>query len=79
MSTGARPCRPAFSLWQMRARLRTYGAAGLLSYGLLNCVYYTVAFLAVYCWVGQKPAGEQRQGICLFSDLGHMWIEVMHT
>ena len=42
----------------MRAHLRSYGAAGLLSYGLLNCIYYTVGFLVVYCWVGQAPAGE---------------------
>ena len=42
----------------MRARLRTYGAAGLLSYGLLNCIYYTVAFLVVYSWRGQSPTGE---------------------
>ncbi len=51
-------CRPSFSIWQLRSRLRSYGAAGLLSYGLLNCIYYTVAFLAVYCWIGKAPAGE---------------------
>ena len=50
--------RALFPLSQMRAQLQTLGPAGLLSYGLLNCVYYTVGVLVVYCWVGKAPAGE---------------------
>ncbi|KAK9841533.1 hypothetical protein WJX74_007303 [Apatococcus lobatus] len=48
--------RATFSLSQMRAQLQTLGPAGLLSYGLLNCIYYTIGVLVVYCWVGKAPA-----------------------
>eukprot|EP01018_Ginkgo_biloba_P007972 Gb_04237 [translate_table: standard] len=37
--------------------LRRYGAAGVLSYGLLNTVYYLVAFLFVWFYVAPAPGG----------------------
>jgi hypothetical protein len=39
------------------ATLRAYGLAGVLSYGLLNTLYYSVAFLVAWTTVVQAPSG----------------------
>lgn len=43
----------------LKARLRGYGFAGVVSYGLLNTVYYVTAFLFFWTHVAKVPKGEQ--------------------
>ena len=42
------------------AQLRRYGLAGVLSYGALNCVWYTFAF-----WAAASVAGPAKAGLGL--------------
>ena len=49
--------------WQSRARslqrrLKAYGMAGLVSYGICNTLYYTCAFIFIWCYIVQVPRGE---------------------
>lgn len=37
--------------------LKRYGVAGMLSYGLLNTVYYLASFLFVWLYVAPSPGG----------------------
>lgn len=39
----------------MLEKLKRYGVAGVLSYGLLNTVYYVTAFLLVWFYVAPAP------------------------
>lgn len=39
----------------MLEKLKRYGAAGVLSYGLLNTVYYVTAFLLVWFYFAPAP------------------------
>ncbi|KQJ90399.2 hypothetical protein BRADI_4g31470v3 [Brachypodium distachyon] len=45
---------PSFSPKELLEKLKRYGAAGVLSYGLLNTVYYVTTFLLV--WFHLSPA-----------------------
>lgn len=40
---------------EMLSRLKKYGMSGILSYGLLNTVYYTCTFLFVWLYVTPAP------------------------
>lgn len=42
---------------ELAAKLRSFGAAGVLAYGLFNTVYYTGAFLFVWLYVAPSPGG----------------------
>lgn len=42
----------------LKARLRSYGFAGVAAYGLLTTVYYTTAFLFFWTHVAKVPRGE---------------------
>ena len=42
----------------LKARLRSYGFAGVAAYGLLNTVYYITAFLFFWTHVAKVPRGE---------------------
>ncbi|GLJ12622.1 hypothetical protein SUGI_0194720 [Cryptomeria japonica] len=42
---------------ELLQKLKRYGAAGVLSYGLLNTVYYLVAFLVVWFYIAPAPGG----------------------
>ncbi|DBB15029.1 hypothetical protein WJX82_006232 [Trebouxia sp. C0006] len=41
----------------LKARLRSYGLAGVAAYGLLNTVYYITAFLFFWTHVAKVPRG----------------------
>ncbi|DBB02061.1 TPA: hypothetical protein ACH3X1_000636 [Trebouxia sp. C0004] len=41
----------------LKARLRSYGFAGVAAYGLLNTVYYITAFLFFWTHVAKVPRG----------------------
>lgn len=41
----------------LQARLQSLGIAGVVAYGLMNTVYYTGAFLAVWLLVAKVPTG----------------------
>nr|QGN65431.1 E2F-related protein [Oryza alta] len=45
----------SFSSKELLERLKRYGAAGVLSYGLLNTVYYVTAFLLVWFYFYPAP------------------------
>ncbi|KAI8469887.1 MAG: hypothetical protein J3K34DRAFT_459147 [Monoraphidium minutum] len=47
---------------QLRERLRRYGLAGLLAYGLLNTAYYSCMFLFVWVYVAKVPPGLGLKG-----------------
>ena len=47
-------CRPA----DWKARLRGYGVAGVLAYGLLNTTYYTATFWYMWTLVYKVPRGR---------------------
>ncbi|KAL1193705.1 hypothetical protein V5N11_017594 [Cardamine amara subsp. amara] len=40
---------------ELLKKLKRYGVSGILSYGLLNTVYYTIAFLLVWFYVAPAP------------------------
>ncbi|CAA7052101.1 unnamed protein product [Microthlaspi erraticum] len=40
---------------ELLKKLKRYGVSGVLSYGLLNTVYYTIAFLLVWFYVAPAP------------------------
>ncbi|KMZ69346.1 hypothetical protein ZOSMA_216G00160 [Zostera marina] len=40
-----------------KQKLKQYGVAGVLSYGLLNTFYYLTAFIVVWFYVAPTPAG----------------------
>jgi hypothetical protein len=42
----------------LKARLRSYGLAGVAAYGLLNTVYYITAFLFFWTHVAKVPRGK---------------------
>ncbi|KAH9320621.1 hypothetical protein KI387_015260, partial [Taxus chinensis] len=42
---------------ELLQKLKRYGVAGVLSYGLLNTVYYLVAFLVVWFYVAPAAGG----------------------
>jgi len=42
---------------RLRARLNSYGVSGLLAYGLLNTIYYTMGFLVVWLYLAKVPRG----------------------
>ncbi|KAK3130168.1 hypothetical protein QOZ80_6BG0489900 [Eleusine coracana subsp. coracana] len=44
-----------FSSKELLEKLKRYGAAGVLSYGLLNTVYYVTAFLLVWFYFAPAP------------------------
>nr|QGN65298.1 E2F-related protein [Oryza punctata] len=45
----------SFSSKELLERLKRYGAAGVLSYGLLNTVYYVTTFLLVWFYFSPAP------------------------
>ncbi|KAM0952519.1 hypothetical protein DsansV1_C02g0013891 [Dioscorea sansibarensis] len=45
----------SFSSKDLMQRLKRYGVAGVLSYGLLNTVYYLTTFLLVWFYVAPAP------------------------
>ncbi|XP_040383825.1 uncharacterized protein LOC102722611 [Oryza brachyantha] len=45
----------SFSSKELVEKLRRYGAAGVLSYGLLNTVYYVTTFLLVWFYFSPAP------------------------
>ncbi|CAA7401258.1 unnamed protein product [Spirodela intermedia] len=45
----------SFSPKQLMEKLRRYGIAGVLSYGLLNTVYYLISFLSVWLYFAPAP------------------------
>ncbi|CAL5064226.1 unnamed protein product [Urochloa decumbens] len=45
----------SFSSKELLEKLKRYGAAGVLSYGLLNTVYYVTAFLLVWFYFAPAP------------------------
>lgn len=47
----------SFPFWGIRIlkKLQRYGISGILSYGLLNTVYYTSAFLLVWFYISPAP------------------------
>ncbi|CAA0835690.1 Unknown protein [Striga hermonthica] len=45
----------AFSSKEILTRLKRYGVSGILSYGLLNTVYYLTTFLVVWFYVAPAP------------------------
>lgn len=46
-------------LYSMRQQLAGYGLAGLLAYGALNTLYYSVAFVVYWTLVVQPERGAQ--------------------
>ncbi|CAN8284849.1 unnamed protein product [Cochlearia groenlandica] len=44
-----------FASKELLKKLKRYGVSGILSYGLLNTVYYTIAFLLVWFYVAPSP------------------------
>ena len=44
--------------FSLKARLKSYGFAGVAAYGLLNTVYYITAFLFFWTHVAKVPRGE---------------------
>ncbi|OAP08714.1 hypothetical protein AXX17_AT2G35570 [Arabidopsis thaliana] len=54
---------------ELLKKLKRYGLSGILSYGLLNTVYYSTAFLLVWFYVAPAPgkmgylAAAERYGI----------------
>jgi len=46
---------------RLRARLNSYGVSGLLAYGLLNTIYYTMGFLVVWLYLAKVPRGQLPQ------------------
>lgn len=46
----------------LRDRLKRYGLAGLLAYGLLNTAYYSCMFLFVWVYVAKVPPGLGLRG-----------------
>ncbi|KAL1831930.1 uncharacterized protein LOC108194594 isoform X2 [Daucus carota subsp. sativus] len=51
----ASPGQTALTSTEMLEKLRSYGLAGLLSYGLLNTAYYSFTFLLVWFYVVPAP------------------------
>ncbi|XP_058180344.1 uncharacterized protein LOC131298861 [Rhododendron vialii] len=52
---GPQDQEPFWSTTQIITRLRKYGIAGVLSYGLLNTAYYLIAFLLVWFYIAPVP------------------------
>jgi hypothetical protein len=44
-------------LFSLQQQLTSYGMAGLVAYGVLNTLYYTVAFVVYWTWVVQAERG----------------------
>ncbi|ESQ52542.1 hypothetical protein EUTSA_v10017229mg [Eutrema salsugineum] len=44
-----------FASKELLKKLKRYGVSGILSYGLLNTVYYSIAFLLVWFYVAPAP------------------------
>eukprot|EP00959_Pyramimonas_sp_CCMP1952_P129565 2709358-Pyramimonas_sp.AAC.2 len=45
-------------LRRLQQQLKDLGAAGLVSYGILNTAYYCVAFVFFWFFVAQVPSGQ---------------------
>lgn len=41
----------------MRQQIQGLGVAGIVAYGLLNTLYYSVAFLFVWLYIAKVPSG----------------------
>ncbi|CAI9770442.1 unnamed protein product [Fraxinus pennsylvanica] len=54
--TGNDDSHQALSPNEIMKRLKRYGTSGILSYGLLNTVYYLITFLVVWFYVSPPPA-----------------------
>ncbi|CAA2949280.1 uncharacterized protein LOC105167836 [Olea europaea subsp. europaea] len=55
-SVGKDESQQALSPNEIMERLKRYGISGILSYGLLNTVYYLTTFLVVWFYVSPAPA-----------------------
>ncbi|KFK36774.1 hypothetical protein AALP_AA4G168700, partial [Arabis alpina] len=44
-----------FASEELLKKLKKYGVSGILSYGILNTVYYTISFLLVWFYVAPAP------------------------
>jgi len=62
-------------LQSLQQQLRELGAAGLVSYGLLNTAYYCVAFLFFWFFVANVPSGQGYQAALkeLLAVLAMVW------
>ncbi len=61
----------------LQARLAAAGLAGVASYGLLNTLYYTVAFLLVWATVGKPPGagrGAAAAAAAVAKAVGIVWV-----
>ncbi|TVU09730.1 hypothetical protein EJB05_43223 [Eragrostis curvula] len=72
-----------FTVCRLLEKLKRYGAAGVLSYGLLNTVYYVTAFLLVWFYFAPAPgkmgyaaAVERALALAPFVDRGLRWFTV---
>ncbi|XP_026659582.2 uncharacterized protein LOC103704914 isoform X2 [Phoenix dactylifera] len=54
-SNGSKPPTKGFSSNELMQRLKRYGVAGILSYGLLNTIYYLTTFLLVWFYFAPAP------------------------
>ncbi|XP_010917194.2 uncharacterized protein [Elaeis guineensis] len=54
-SNGNKPATKGFSSNELMQRLKRYGVAGILSYGLLNTIYYLTTFLLVWFYFAPAP------------------------
>ncbi|RWR75185.1 putative transmembrane protein [Cinnamomum micranthum f. kanehirae] len=54
ISNGTQP-EKAFTFNELMQRLKRYGISGVLSYGLLNTVYYLSTFLLVWFYIAPAP------------------------
>ncbi|KAM6600765.1 hypothetical protein CsatA_020374 [Cannabis sativa] len=68
--------------WMIK-KLKRYGIAGVLSYGLLNTAYYLTTFLVVWFYVAPAPgkmgylaAVERALALAPFVDRGLTWFTV---
>ncbi|XP_077230575.1 gag-Pol polyprotein/retrotransposon isoform X2 [Tasmannia lanceolata] len=53
--SSGRQSTKTFSSNELMKRLKRYGVSGVLSYGLLNTVYYLTTFLLVWFYVAPTP------------------------
>jgi len=50
---------PPSSYQSLKTKLGAYGVAGVVAYGILNTLYYTVAFAAAWFFLQERPAAGQ--------------------
>lgn len=46
-----------------KSKLKAYGLAGIIAYGLLNTIYYTAMFMYMWTVVFKVPRGEVRSDL----------------